>query len=300
MSDLAPIFAYTDPRLGDAMTNGLVNVDDDGVLANVQAAIGRQHPQVHPVPPRGDRVCLVGSGPTLNDTADELRDLVFAGAKLVTMNGAYHWCLERNLQPRTQIVLDARPSNARFVDPVTPQCRYMVASQCAPDTWNAVAGRENVWIFHASTGDDTPVSRELDAYYGQGRWCPIGGGVTVATRAIMLLRLLGYLRFDLFGVDSCWKGAEHHAFPQPENARDKRMEVTIDGGGLPPRRFICSPWQLKQAEDFANIIRIHGDEFLLNVHGDGMLAYLLQTGASVQDAAIATDAPAVSEPGLPA
>lgn len=280
MSDtLAPVFDYTDQRLEKAMAAGEVNTTDAAILANVQSAIRRQHPQVQPCPPKPDRVCLVGSGPSLNDTVEELRQLVFEGAKLVTLNGAYHWCLERNLQPLTQIVLDARPSNARFVEPAIPRCRYVLASQCAPAVWDAVEGREHVWIFHAHAGADTPIAAELDTFYGKGHWCGVGGGVTVATRALVLLRMLGYLRFDLFGIDCCWLDGAHHAFPQPENASDKRIDVTLSTAEA-GRRFTCSPWQLKQLEDFIQLIKMQGHDFLLNVHGDGMLAHAFRLAAT--------------------
>ena len=258
------------------------NVPDDQLLANVKQAIRRGHPQVQRQPYKPERVCLVGSGPSLAETFDELRQLVFEGAHLVTVNGAYHWCLERNLKPNAQIVLDARPSNARFLVPDVPKCRYYLASQCDPASFDAVDGREFVGVYHA-IGGDGPVKDELDAYYLQ-HWHGVMGGTTVITRAIGVLRMLGYLRFDLFGVDSCWMGDQHHAFDQPENEADKRFTFTVAPTDAPEkaRVFQCAPWHAKQVEDFLLIIQTSGDHFLLNVHGDGLLAYMLNTAAELQ------------------
>jgi Protein of unknown function DUF115 len=274
------VMDYADVPLERAMAAGQVNVTEDQALANIQSSIRRGHPQIRPCPPKPERVCLVGSGPSLNDTLPELRALYFAGAHVVTVNGAYHWCLEHNIRPSTQIVLDGRPSNARFVVPEVPLCRYVLASQCAPEVWDAVDGREHVWIFHASSGDTGAMKDLLDAYYAK-QWVAIGGGVTVTTRALMLLRLVGYLRFDLFGIDCCWRGERHHAFEQPENERDRRFRVSVEPVDHPElaRSFVCSPWQFKQAEDFVQMIRVNGDHFLLNVHGDGLLAHVLASGA---------------------
>lgn len=263
--------------------HGRVNVEDQVLLDNIRSAIRRGHPQVRPQGANYDRVALVGSGPSLKDTLPELRQLVQDGAKLVTLNGAYHYCLEHHLQPRTQIVMDARASNARFVEPALPDCRYVLASQCHPDVWDAVAGRPHVWIFHAATGADDATKHLLDAYYA-GQWFGVGGGVTVLTRAINVLRTLGYLRFDLFGADSCWMGGDHHAFAQPENETDRcvRMKVWPEGEPEKVRKFICSPWHIKQFEDFLQMIRVNGDHFLLNVHGSGLLAYALEASADVE------------------
>jgi hypothetical protein len=259
------------------LANGRVNTDDAAILAHVSANIRRGHPQVKQQPPQPDRVCLVGSGPSLNDTFDELRELVFDGAKLVTMNGAYQWCLERNLRPSAQIVLDARASNARFLEPAVPNCRYLLASQCHPDTFAAASGRD-VWIFHAA-GPDAAFKEVLDAYYLQ-QWHGVVGGTTVFTRALALLRMIGFLRFDVFGVDSCWMGDAHHALAQPENEGDKRHVVRVTHqDGVEGREFTCAPWHMKQFEDFLQMIRVNGHQFLLNVHGDGLLAYAMRTSA---------------------
>lgn len=258
---------------------GEVNTDDAALSANIAHSIRLGYPQVKGQILQRDRICLVGGGPSLEDTFDELRALYFAGAKVVTVNGAYRWCLERNIRPSAQVVLDARASNARFVEPAIPQCKYLLASQCHPETWRAVLGRPDVWIWHAVVGEG-PHKDLLDAYYLK-QWQPINGGTTVAMRALMLFRVLGFLRFDLFGVDSCWLDRTHHAYAQPENDRDKRLRVTVSpsADAATARDFWCAPWHIKQLECFLQTIRVNGHELLLNVHGDGLLAYVLKAGA---------------------
>ncbi len=262
---------------------GNINTSDAAILANVEHSIRLGYPQIRPQHPQMDRVCLVGGGPSLDDTLDELRELYFAGAKVVTVNGAYHWCLERNIRPSVQIVLDARASNARFVSPAVANCKYVVASQCAPETWAAVDGRPDVWIWHAAARDNETLRPVLDAFYLQN-WMPTPGGTTVIMRALSVLRALGFLRFDLFGVDSCFMGSKHHAYVQPENDVDKAFEVPVYPTGHPElaRTFTCAPWHLKQLECFLQHIRINGHTFVLNVHGDGLLAFALSSSASVE------------------
>lgn len=259
--------------------SGEVNTPDTTLIAQVAASIRRGHPQLWPVAPHGKRVAIVGGGPSLETTLHELRDLVFQGVEVVALNGAYQWLIDRNIRPNAQIVLDARPSTARFVDPCVPTCRYYLCSQCAPETWDAVEGRPWVGIWHA--GDDAfrPV---LDAYY-LGKWVSVTGGTTVGTRAIGLLRMLGYLRMDLFGLDSCWVGDQHHAYAQDENDRDRCVRVTVTPQANPgaARDFWVAPWMLKQLEDFVLLIRTSGNKFLLQVHGDGLLAFALQSHAAV-------------------
>lgn len=274
------VLDYANPVVEHAMKHGTVNVTDEVILANVRSSVRRGYPQLRPFPPQPDVVCIVGSGPSLNATLPELTELYFQGAKIVTLNGAYHWCIEHNLRPSTQIVLDARASNARFLNPPIPRCRYAIASQCAPEVWDAVEGRDDVWIFHAASAVENPATSLLDEFYA-GQWFGVGGGVTVATRALYLLSMCGWRRFHLFGIDSCWTGGEHHAFAQPENQKDQRFTIVVDDPAVPgsAKKFTLSPWHLKQVEDFLAIMRVSGDHFLLSIHGEGILAYLMTIGA---------------------
>lgn len=263
---------------------GRINTPDEKLVENVRHSIRLGYPQIRPQHVQHDRVCLVGGGPSLKDTEKELVDLYFAGAKVVTVNGSYKWCIERNIRPSAHIVLDAQPGNARFVDPAIPQCRYLIASQCAPETWEAVRGRD-VWIWHAAAHDNEQMKPVLDDYY-LGNWMPTPGGTTVIMRAISILRATGFLRFDLFGVDSCFIDKEHHAYSQPENSDDddRARTVTVCPTGHPDlgRDFLCAPWHIKQLECFLQMIRLNGDSFLLHVHGDGLLAFALQCSADVE------------------
>lgn len=273
---------------------GSINTDDAHLFQNIQHSIRLGYPQVRPQPAQPDRVVLVGGGPSLAHTFDELRALYFEGAKVVTVNGSYGWCLERNIRPSAHIVLDARASNARFVVPAIPQCKYLLASQCAPDTWAAVEGRPDVWIWHAVAGDNELLKPVLDDYY-LGQWMPTPGGTTVVMRALTLLRALGFLRMDLFGVDSCYLAGRHHAYPQNENHTDRAHPVTVYPTGHPERGrvFLCAPWHLAQLQCFLQTVRINGHQFLLHVHGDGLLAYALKSSAGVEwssiEAAMSSD-----------
>jgi len=289
--------------------HGKINTEEAELLSNIRSSVRLGYPQIRPDPAKSDRIILLGGGPSLEPTFHEMRDLLWeGGAMLVTMNGSYHWAIEHNLKPNCQIVMDARAHNSRFVEPAVPGCRYVLASQCHPDTWAKVAGRPNVWIFHASAGKSgDPIKEYLDSYYNK-QWWGCSGGTTVTTRAISLLRTLGFLRFDLFGVDSCWGPAgEHHAYSQPENNRDRRTRVTAvpegDHAEL-EKTFWCSPWHIKQAEDFVQIIRINGQHYKIAAHGDGLIAYLIKSGAEATlreeaaDSIIGRPESAIEEPAL--
>jgi hypothetical protein len=41
-------------------------------------------------------------------------------------------------------------------------------------------------------------------------------------------------------------------------------------------------WQAKQAEDFLQLVKERGELFQLNVHGPGLIATIIRTGAELE------------------
>lgn len=253
---------------------GVLNVSSEQVLSNVASSICRGLPQVrsHPTA-NGLEVCIVGSGPSLAATEHELRACIERGMHVVALNGAYGWLLEHGIKPNAMVCIDARAFNARFITEPVDRCHYFLASQCAPEIFERVRGLDRVWIWHAFTGFDPEMRNLLDSYY-LGSWQPVLGGCTVGTRAIVLLRLLGYVSMHLFGMDSCYMDGEGHAMPQPENEGEGHQSIVCAG-----REFRCSAWHQEQALEFIDIIAAFGSHFQLEVHGRGLLAHIIESGA---------------------
>ena len=263
-----------------------INISAQEELDNVRSNITRALPQVRPHAPNADVAVLVCGGPSLAETTAELVAAYFSGGKIVTVNGAYDWCIERNLRPAATVMLDGREFNARFVERAVSGCRYLLASQCHPKAFDVCTGRD-VWIWHTLSGGEEE-KKLLDDYYW-GAYYPVTLGTTVAIRAISLLRMLGFLRIEIFGMDSCWLGGEHHAYEQGENDHDQRISVTLrPSTGEKHRddlatRFICAPWHVRQAEDFMRLTQERGSLLQLNVHGPGLIATMIRTGARLEE-----------------
>lgn len=264
-------------RLG--LVGMALNTPDDVILENVSSSIRRQLPQVWPHQPNDHTVAIVGGGWSITPTFDELRGVAWRGAKIVALNGAARWLTMRNFRPSAQVILDARTTNARFVTPV-PDCKYFIASQCAPETFRAAETAGETFVWHALSTSSDAERELLDKYYLKC-WHAIPGTCCVAFRAIMLLRTLGFRRFHVFGVDSCYNDdGEHHAYEQPENNNEPTAQVSAGG-----RVFRVSGWQLAQAVQFMNLAREMGERKLdiqLKFHGDGLIAHLVKTGAELK------------------
>jgi hypothetical protein len=257
------------------------NTSDEALIGQVKDNICRGIQQVQPHTPQPNQVALlVCGGPSLAETERDLAKAYWSGGKIIAVNGAYKWCIERNLKPSAAVLLDAREFNARFIEEDVPGCKYLLASQCHPRAFEICKDR-NTFIWHACSGGDAEVEILKEYYFG--RVFPVTIGTTVGVRAISLLRMLGFLKIEIFGLDSCWLDDKHHAYQQVENEKDMNVEVwlTPQGRADMARKFICAPWHMKQAEDFQRLIKERGDMFELHVHGRGLIAAILETGADI-------------------
>jgi len=264
----------------DLVARGCLNTEQKEIDDNIRASIKRGLKQCLPHNKQDRTVLLLAGGPSLNDFTDEIKAKRAAGAALVTLNGTYNWALNNGLAPSAQIIVDAQEHNKRFVSPTHKDCKYLLASQCHPAVFDATpAGQTYLW--HSAVGH---MSDELTEFYSKTNdvWHPTPGGSTVALRAFTLLRMLGFHRFEVYGLDSCVTPDEHHAYAQAENDKDGNKDrlITVECGG---RTFKCTPWMASQAQEFIDLTKLVGEEIDLVVHGPGLIAHIIQTAADMDD-----------------
>ena len=245
------------------------------IRKNIIANLALDLPEATPHQQNDLEIMLLAGGPSLDEFEDEIIRKRSEGMLLVTTNGSYNWCLERGLKPSAQIVVDAREFNKRFVIPHSAGCRYLLASQCHPETVRA-APLEQVVLWHAGSASAVKESVEyFDKLNRRARqYFPIMGGSTVMLRAIPLMVMLGYRKFHIYGFDSCVMEGRHHAYVQEENDRKFLMDVTVGN-----RTFKCHAWMLVQAQQFIDMQKMIAPVVEMAVYGDGLIANIIQTGA---------------------
>lgn len=256
----------------DMVDAGVLNSTQDQIRANVDHNMQQGWKQVSPHKTNATEVMILGNGPSLGRSLADIRRLKEAGVKIITLNGAYQFCRQNDLLPVNQVVVDARPFNERFTHPVEPGCNYFIASQCDPSVLEGLP-KDRTWLWHTTAESIKDI---LDKY-AEVSW-GIPGGSTVLLRAIPMFRMLGFTKFHLFGCDSCCdEDGTHHTTLQPEN---NNTPFPVNVGG---RTFRCHPDQFSQAQEFMDLIKMMGNVIELEVYGDGLLAWILQTGADLAD-----------------
>lgn len=250
-----------------------VNTKSYKVLENIRENAKWPVRRITPGQLQDTEIMILAGGPSLNDFEDEILENYRNGMKVVTVNGAYHWARERGITRVNQCVLDARPFNLRFVTPANPECFYFIGTQCDPALFEALP-HNRTWAWHCSTSKEA-VETACE-YYDDPHF--INGGSTVTSRAIVLMRVLGFKNQIIYGFDSCLTEEEHHAYSQPENDDIDEPLVPVMIGD---RTFQCYPWMALQAFEFIRLQQYADIEFNLTVKGDGLIAYILETGATL-------------------
>lgn len=253
---------------------GAVNTELETVKRHIRENAKTDWQIVRPHHLQSTEIMLLCGGPSLNDYTDEIVKLRAGGMPLVTTNGTYNWAINNGMKPSMQLIIDAREFNHRFVRPLVDGCKYMLASQCHPTVFEGMP-KDRTYIWHVGSNDGD-ISDLLDELYEI--WFPCPGGSTVTLRGLCLLRMLGFHKIHMYGFDSCHIDGAHHAYEQPENnyGSDKTIPVSVGG-----KVFACDPWMYCQAKEWMEMVRMFGDEIDLDVKGDGLIAHIIKTGATL-------------------
>ena len=250
-----------------------VNTSTDKLIENIKKNVefGCNHIKAHEVQEDVEIMMLCG-GPSLNDYKDEIIEKWKNGTKVVTVNGAYNWALENGITNVNQCMLDAREFNIRFVQPARDDCFYFIGSGCNPEVFESLP-KERTFYWHVNQQKDC-IEAIHDTY---PEYLICAGGSTVATRAMVLMRVLGFKKQTIYGMDSCLMNGEHHSYEQKENDLDPETSIikTMVGG----KSFDCHPWMALQATEFAYLVANAGEEFDFTIKGDGLIAHIYETGA---------------------
>lgn len=191
-------------------------------------------------------ISVAGNAPSLKHTWLELRGDVLA------VNGAYDY-LKYRTPVKWAMFWDPSPQIAEWYlkDPIQG-VRYLVASQCHPAVFDALAGfRVTVWH----------VWRDTDIGYEPR----IGGGPSAVLRGAMLARALGASEIDLHGIDASLEGDVAHV--GADHGAGNILDVKCAG-----RWFRTTGPLAIQVAAFEKMIETAPCP--IRVHGDGLIPHV--------------------------
>jgi hypothetical protein len=181
-------------------TSGEVNVGNDQVLMNIQRNIKLDMPWFKPTEKETkEKLCIVGSGPTLNKTYKDI------DGKIMAVNGAYDFLMSKGIKPDYHLLLDAHPLLLSFIQNPDKNTKYLVASQCDPAVFMALR-KYDVSLWHSDFKNNQSLLKLLEPYT---KAVLIGGGENAILRGLYLGYLMGYRDFNMYGFDCSFEDQTH-------------------------------------------------------------------------------------------
>lgn len=234
----------------------ICNTPDDQLYRNIKANSARNNEWMKLQDEHNGVAILCGSGPSLRDSIDEIKELIKQGGKVFALNNAANYLSSIGIMADYQVILDARPETADLIGPAR---EHLFASQVHPDCFDAMPSAK-IWHLQIENIDEYIPVVDGDILF-------IGGAASVGNTATCLAYSMGYRKMHCFGYDSSNKGESSHAIHQKMN----------DGEPLCSVRFLdkdytCSITMKMQAERFletGSALRIAGCD--IEVHGYGLL-----------------------------
>jgi len=216
--------------------------------------------------PHPGKIAIIGGGPSIKEQWKEIRKFSMSGGTILAMNGVHDYLVKRKVIPWGMVMMDARPENADFVQSPVEGVRYLIASQCDPSVFDALPASQT-FLWHVKSHADDCITDNSPV---------IGGGCTVAMKSMNIARMMGFSDIHLFGVDSCLKDGEHHAYEQKINDNDKLVQIRCG-----ETSFTCAVWMVKQAQDFQEFCMEFGKVLRVQVHGQGLLSTIIDEAREV-------------------
>lgn len=211
------------------------------------------------------KVCIVGAGPSIEETHKELEGDVFA------INSSIKYLLDHGIVPKWGMLWDASSLIANFAIP-HPGITYLVASRCHPSVFEKLKDCK-VIVWHAGGDHDIVDVLEKPEVMAKLKTAEplINGGSAGVTRAIFVAVALGYRELHIFGADSSYLNGATHISGSLVPEKDVFFAI----GNNPPMWFRTTPEWAAQVEEYKWIFMMateHGVK--LQPHGDGMLPYM--------------------------
>lgn len=228
---------------------------------HIRSAIRRGLPEIQPALASHDGTfVIVGSGPSLPLFAEQIKAEQANGRPICAINGAHDFLCEHDLHPEFFLTVDPRPmpQNLKRANKYTT---YLLASRVNPQTFDLLRDCKVVLWHSWSEEDECKVWRDVGKF-------GIGGGTTSGLRAINVGYVLGFRKFQLYGMDSCL--AEDKATKRFTGEKAGALIDVIVGG----RTFWCNHAMAQQAQDFQKLYAVMPD-LTVQSAGDGLLSAIL-------------------------
>lgn len=211
------------------------------------------------------KMVVVARAPSVLGYIDQIIRAQNEGAAVFAVNDAHDWLIENGCIPNGFIVFEVNAYEPLKGLKKNPEVTYFIASHCHPENFRMLEGCERV-VWHSN--NDWPGTEEEISKFGEGSFI-VGGGSTTMMRNLSLGMVLGFRKFDLYGVDSSYTDKSHGIGKSSTDT-----EITVIASGCDGfKAFRTLPYLARQADEFRRWCEAF-PQADVRVFGDGLLPYI--------------------------
>ena len=113
-------------------------VDAEGRIEHIKSALVRGLEEFGPTPEHDKEICIIGSGPSVQQQVKKIRKLQRKGHFILAVKGAHDFLLKNKIMPNAALAVDPQPHIVRCFRRKLPKGEvkrpaYLIASQCCPE-----------------------------------------------------------------------------------------------------------------------------------------------------------------------
>ena len=233
-------------------------------------------PHLPELKPHTGKMAIVGAGPSAPQFLNEIKEFKKDESdNLMSVNATHAWLIDKGMPPRIHVISEHDVENVEVSlgGPPHKEVYYYLASTCHENIFRQLEGyRRVLWHpFMPLQGYQHAVAR-----YFHGEFM-VGGGYSTFFRSMTVAIVLGFRRFDLFGLDSSFEASSHMDGYQ---IADREPRITVWGAdptGKELKKFTTQGGLAFQASEFLEFCKFNQSALKIKVHGDGLLRYVHET-----------------------
>lgn len=231
----------------------------EGIGENIHSSLSLGLPELQVMLYTHDGTFVIcGSGPSIVDHLDKIREDAKSGKTICAVKGAYDFLVENGITPDLYLSVEPRYRPVRLPQKETT---FLLASRVSKQLFEDLKAFKVV-LWHSWSEEEYNKLLEHKP-------C-IGGGTTSGLRAVNLAYCLGFRRFKIYGLDSSLgKRGEKRVNQTPLTKDIKTIEV-VCGDEV----FVTNMAMAAQAMDFQMIYQIMPD-VTIEAIGDGLIPAIL-------------------------
>jgi hypothetical protein len=228
------------------------------LINNLKVNLQRDVPTLKYGKKKNGRFVICGGAPSLADNIENVKKIK---GRIVAMNDSAKFLRDNGVKAWGNVWWEVEWNRAATITSPVDDIKYIIASQAHPTTFDTVKDKDVLMWHVLNDAGEQPLIAKYDP-----KGVMLGGGCTAALRCINMGMVMGYKKFDLFGIDSSSNGDTHAYY---DSGCNNWIDVLCAG-----ETFRTQPFYARQARDFTEFMTLHGDTIDVRVWGEGLIPHI--------------------------